>query len=318
MTHGKKLVYGSQPWLALIYTQISYRYEWYQPYKNHAKIGPNCGATIIAQEWLLTAAHCVDDVSSFSKSYTYFFSIGDHSVRYNDSTIDNHRWKIIPAEVENLEAYEKIKFLYETDEHEQVHEALKITLHPRYEKKTLLNDIALVRLKSYLIFTDHTVPACLPTIDDEKVTADYCHLMGWGKNEYDKKPGFPYIGKVAIKEIRTCLVNKRKIDDENSIKEEEESLLLCIEDDGNRTGVCHGDSGGPLMCKSRDGREILRGIASWVDDTDGDEVYCKKHSFFTNVGIYGKWIHAETRIPLVTERTDVYHYRKYGTTIYHQ
>ncbi|KAL5014726.1 hypothetical protein ScPMuIL_008996 [Solemya velum] len=61
---------------------------------------------------------------------------------------------------------------------------------------------------------------------------------------------------------------------------------LCFADREPGSTSCHGDSGGPAVCKTKDGRWELVGVTSWgtgLCSTDSPIVY-------QSVGYYRKWI----------------------------
>lgn len=104
-----------------------------------------CGASIISTRYLLTAAHCAEGITS--KPFFVVAVIG--SVNRNSGVT--------------------IKLN-------------KITRHEKWNRNLLLNDIALIRTASEIIFSETIQPIALPTKDlpDEGNTAVL--LSGWGKN----------------------------------------------------------------------------------------------------------------------------------------
>ncbi|XP_072168048.1 ovochymase-like [Diadema setosum] len=120
---------GEFPWMAQLYTE---------------NLGGHfCGATLIASDWVVTAAHCVDEGVDL-------VILGDLSV----STPSEHRQAIPPAE---------------------------IITDPYYSYVTAYDrDIALIRLSQPVNYTDFVRPACLA--DSLQETTDYhrCLVAGWG------------------------------------------------------------------------------------------------------------------------------------------
>lgn len=83
-----------------------------------------CGATLINSQWVMTAAHCEQSISSLRVQMGY-----------------HDRWSIYPTVDETVSSWIN---------------------HPSYDSITHLNDIALVKLTNPVYFSDEVSAACLP------------------------------------------------------------------------------------------------------------------------------------------------------------
>ncbi|XP_056364294.1 chymotrypsin-C-like [Oenanthe melanoleuca] len=130
---GVDAVAHSWPWqISLQYTRYG---SWYH----------TCGGTLIAPQWVLTAAHCI------SSSLTYRVMLGKQ-----DLTVDDEPGSVAVG-VE------------------------KTIVHEKYNSFLIINDIALVKLAEEVQESDTIRAACLP--EAGKVLAnDYpCYVTGWGR-----------------------------------------------------------------------------------------------------------------------------------------
>ncbi|XP_048458982.1 transmembrane protease serine 3-like [Rhincodon typus] len=103
-----------------------------------------CGGSIIASQWIATAAHCVIEFIFLSS------------------------WKVYVGIVEQPL----------TDSSSYVVE--KIIYHKKYKGRTYDYDIALIKLARPLMFNDWIQPICLPNSGQEFAEGTVCWISGWG------------------------------------------------------------------------------------------------------------------------------------------
>ncbi|XP_078382415.1 trypsin-like [Oculina patagonica] len=186
-------------------------------------------------------------ISSLSPSY-YVLRLGDHNRNSNEGTEQN-----IPAS--------------------------RVIKHPSYGSGGRLNnDIALIKLSRAAIINDRVSPACLPEANYIVPHWSNCYITGWGKI---KHPGstYPILQQAKIYALS-----------ESDCKSKYKGVtkqMLCAGDLDNGRGGCHGDSGGPFVCKGSNGLWFLQGAVSFGR---GDCDAYRAYTVFARVSMFRGWI----------------------------
>jgi len=165
---------------------------------------------LIAPQWVVTAAHCV-----YRREWSTEFTI----------RVGEQDW----AKPEGSE---------------KTYDVAKVLRNPGYSPRNLNNDIALLKLRTPVAFNKYVKPICLPKRNAPVGTE--CYITGWGKIQH---PGRMY-GK--LQQAVLPVVSNKQCEEKNKkrIPIPVTEAMICGGDGGttSRSG-CHGDSGGPFVCK---------------------------------------------------------------------
>uniref|UniRef100_A0A1I8JT28 Peptidase S1 domain-containing protein n=1 Tax=Anopheles arabiensis TaxID=7173 RepID=A0A1I8JT28_ANOAR len=234
---------GHWPWHAAIFHGNG-RQEEYQ-----------CGGSILDQNTILTASHCV---------YTH------------KSVISAARVSVHVGQIH----------LKETSEYTQTHGVQDIILHPEFNSNSFNNDIALLKLSTNITMTKYVQPVCLWTMDSnqEMIVGKNGTIVGFGLNEHDVVSDQLKQALVGVVDALTCIKSDRA-----AFGPVLTSEMFCGK---GRTGVgaCNGDSGGGMFFEVG-GKWFVRGLVSFTS-LRGNTGLCDplKYTAYTDVAKYLEWI----------------------------
>uniref|UniRef100_A0A8B9PSR2 Transmembrane serine protease 5 n=1 Tax=Apteryx owenii TaxID=8824 RepID=A0A8B9PSR2_APTOW len=163
----------------------------------------------------------------------------------------------------------------------------KIIYHSLYDDKSLDYDIALMKLKVPLNFSDAVRAVCLPPSRHDLLQGTQCWVSGWGYT----RPDQGHTRASTLKEALVPLIGTKRCNSSCMYAGELTARMLCAGYPHGKVDACQGDSGGPLVCQ--DGATWrLVGIVSW-----GQGCGEPNHpGVYTNVAQLLPWIYHVTEV----------------------
>jgi len=242
-------IYGGTPAKA-------HEFPWQISLKNPAtNYGHHCGGTILNEQWILTAAHCI---------------LPAPRVVLGDINFDDKTGEEITVEIEEWVTH---------------------PLNPKDDPRAFLKqyDVALIKIKTKLDFEGahkHLAPICIPTMEEDATyTGKDCIATGFGNTEKGGPSRVLLKVDVPVWENEKCAAIMD--DDELQLTER----IVCVGgDETTNKGACNGDSGGPVQCKRDDGSYAQIGIASFVYGDGRGTCYQNYPNAYSRVAAFRDWI----------------------------
>ncbi|XP_075895143.1 elastase 3 like [Nelusetta ayraudi] len=211
-----------------------------------------CGGSLIAANWVMTAAHCINHEAPKKLKTAPSLLVGKHNLLEDEADSK----AIVPE---------------------------KIVVHEKWNQIFVAfgNDIALIKLSEPVTLGDHVQPACIPPADTLLSNLYPCYITGWGRL-YTGGPIADNLQQalMPVADHATC----SRLDWWGIAVR---TNMVCAGGDGV-VGGCNGDSGGPLNCKNSEGTWEVHGIASFVSGLGCN--FVKKPTVFTRVSAFNDWI----------------------------
>lgn len=220
---------------------------------------PFCGGTYIGNDLVITAAHCVDDITA-GENIALLFGNQSENMKYefcSDVTINQTCIR--------KDSYDAVEDGYHFTDYLAYNGGEEVTvtvtsstvaIHPRYQSGTFDNDIAVIKVNA----PGTATPADLPGTDvwSTLVNSGEVTVVGHGNTVTTTE----YIPSADLLEVNVSAKSDQAcIDDYNGNFNPDN--MLCA---GDPNGIspsegedsCQGDSGGPLLSS-----DTLVGVVSW-------------------------------------------------------
>ncbi|XP_058475601.1 coagulation factor VII [Solea solea] len=217
VVNGKICPKGHCPWQALLTERNIY----------------TCGAIVLSELWVLTAAHCV-----WRKPAAVFHvTVGEHDRLEEEKT-------------------------------EQRRRVLKVLVHPGYNQSSSDSDLALMKLHRSVKLGLHVVPVCLPALNSTFVrtlaTVRHSTVSGWGRLAQFGPPA-RFLQRLVLPRVplQECRLHTGLNITRN---------MLCAGYRTGHQDACEGDSGGPLVTRYKK-TWFLTGVVSWGKGCANQNMY---------------------------------------------
>jgi secreted trypsin-like serine protease len=202
-----------------------------------------CGGSIIERDWVLTAAHCVEEMAETQLK----IHAGANALSAQSATL---------AAVDGL------------------------IVHPRWDSRTMVNDVALIRLESPLTLRVGSIEIVDLASPGHGVNGgDLLVVSGWGAT----REGGNAVGN--LRKVVVPVVGQGQCNSDAFYAGAIGEGMLCAGVGG--TDSCQGDSGGPLV--STIGDRLQFGVVSWGHGCARPN----KPGVYTDVRAFAGWIGGE-------------------------
>jgi len=243
LVKGEDANIGEHPWHVGLVREESKKgfLGWFRHLGGLLRTTTYCGASLVGQRWLLTAAHCI---------------------RNGDRPVD---LRVVMGSSKRARFF---YYFFQTDSIDQIH------IHPLYNNDSHAYDIAILRLKKMPDLEPGELwPVCLPTEPVNSYAGSKATVIGWGKTSGKQS----FSSARTLQELGVTVISQAECQRQWSYGRGRVDVggpKMCFKSDG---ASCHGDSGGGMFLQNNKQRTLI-GVCSYgLSDCQNwaPEVYTK-------------------------------------------
>ncbi|XP_018400211.1 PREDICTED: uncharacterized protein LOC108777750 [Cyphomyrmex costatus] len=215
-----KTYFAEFPWMVALFLQST----------TDGSYSFHCGASVISNGAILTAAHCVVN----RKPENLIARFGQWNIGSNIQPLPIQEAKIVA-----------------------------IAIHPSYYNDGLFHDVAVLILAKPISYSANVLPICLPKQGKVFLAGTRCYGIGWSSNSFGSEGQY----QVELRKVNLPIVNRE--DCQTRLRSTKlgqyfqlHGSFMCAGGEANKD-TCRGDGGGPLVCQAASGQFFQAGIVSW-------------------------------------------------------